>query len=38
MHGEGTFYKKDGKEYTGSWVDNLREGYGKFEWPDGDSY
>ncbi len=37
-HGQGTFNENNGIKYTGQFVDNLKEGFGKEEWPDGDSY
>jgi hypothetical protein len=38
MHGQGTFNYNDGRKYTGQFVDGHIEGFGKEEWPNGDSY
>jgi 1-phosphatidylinositol-4-phosphate 5-kinase len=37
-HGQGTYYSSDGRKYTGQFVDGLREGFGKLEFPYGASY
>ncbi len=29
---------KDGKVYTGQWIDNKMNGKGVFQWPDGRKY
>ena len=35
MHGKGVINWTGGKKYEGDFVKNLREGTGKFYWPDG---
>jgi hypothetical protein len=37
-HGQGTYKLNDGSKYTGQFVDDLCEGFGKIEWLDGSSY
>jgi MORN repeat. len=32
MHGKGVFLFKDGRKYTGEYVEDKKEGYGVFEW------
>jgi hypothetical protein len=38
MHGQGTYKWNDGRKYTGQYVDGLKEGLGKMELPNGDSF
>lgn len=39
MNGVGTMKWGDGREYTGPWVNNKRDGdSGKMMWPNGDKY
>lgn len=38
MHGEGVFTWADGRKYTGSYKEDMKEGFGIFEWPDGRKY
>lgn len=38
MHGEGVFKFPDGRKYVGAYVNDLKEGYGEFFWPDNKSY
>ena len=38
MHGKGIFSWKDGRKYTGEYVNDKKEGVGIFEWPDGRRY
>lgn len=38
MDGQGTLTWKDGKTYTGEFVNDKREGKGKFMWADGRQY
>jgi hypothetical protein len=34
MNGKGNFKWKDGREYSGDYVNDMKEGYGTFTWPD----
>jgi hypothetical protein len=38
MHGEGVFLFPDGRKYVGSYVCDIKEGYGEFFWPGKKSY
>lgn len=38
MHGQGTFTWADGRCYSGSYVNDKKEGFGIFTWPDGKKY
>ncbi len=38
LNGQGTINYIDGSQYTGDFVDSLKEGYGKMEFPNGNSY
>jgi len=38
MHGRGVFSWKDGRKYTGEYVEDKKSGHGTFEWPDGRKY
>ncbi len=38
MHGTGIFSWPDGKNYSGSYINDKKEGYGEFTWPDGKIY
>ena len=35
MHGEGTYYYKDGSIYIGQWKNNKMDGEGTFTWASG---
>jgi hypothetical protein len=35
MHGKGEFVWEDGRKYIGNYLNDLKSGYGKFEWGDG---
>ncbi len=32
MHGKGLYKWPDGREYYGDYVNNIKEGYGRFKW------
>jgi hypothetical protein len=38
MDGKGKFKFKDGREYFGNYLNDLKEGYGIFTWPKGMIY
>lgn len=38
MHGKGDFNWPDGKQYSGDYVEDKKEGYGIFKWSDGKQY
>jgi len=38
MHGRGVLEWKDGKKYTGEFINDKREGQGTFIWADGREY
>lgn len=38
MHGGGTYKFADETEYSGGWVNGLREGQGETNYPDGSRY
>jgi hypothetical protein len=38
MHGEGVFSWPDGKQYSGNYVNDLKQGFGVFEWPGDKRY
>ena len=38
MNGNGVIKWKDGKQYTGQYVDDKKHGNGIFEWADGRKY
>ncbi len=38
FNGQGTYIWNDGRKYKGKFVDDLPEGYGIMEYPDGDVY
>lgn len=38
MDGEGVYVWPDGKRYTGEYKEDLKEGIGKMEYPDGKVY
>jgi len=35
MHGKGVLKWTDGSEYSGDYVNNIKEGKGKFKWKNG---
>jgi len=35
MHGKGIFTWRDGRRYEGDYINDKKEGFGMFEWPDG---
>lgn len=35
MHGEGKFVLQEGNFYTGTFVNDQKEGFGTFNWGDG---
>jgi hypothetical protein len=35
MHGNGTYKWADGGEYSGQYINNIKEGEGVFKWPNG---
>lgn len=38
MDGEGEFLFADGRKYKGQYQNNVKHGYGIFEWPNGKKY
>jgi len=38
MHGKGTYKWADGGEYSGEYIDNIKEGFGVFKWSNGRIY
>ena len=38
MNGKGIFTWKDGKKYSGHYLDDVKHGYGTFTWPDNRKY
>jgi hypothetical protein len=38
MHGSGTFAWRDGRTYTGNYVEGHKEGQGVLKWADGSVY
>ena len=38
MHGKGTYVCKDGSKYEGNYVENRKEGFGKFTFASGNVY
>lgn len=38
QNGEGTYYYKDGRQYSGNWKEGVKEGFGRYSWPDGNLY
>ncbi len=37
-HGQGSYQSADGRKYTGSYVNGMKEGYGVFVWGEGQKY
>ena len=37
-HGNGTFIWVDGYNYTGGWVNGIKNGYGEYFYKNGDNY
>ena len=38
MNGKGVETWDDGKQYSGQYVNDLKQGYGEFKWTDGRIY
>ena len=38
MHGKGTMTLPDGRMYQGSYVNDKKNGFGTYSWPDGKRY
>jgi len=38
MHGKGIFTWSDNRKYVGEYINDKKEGYGEFFWPDGKIY
>ena len=38
MNGHGKYFLSDGRCYEGQFLDDQKEGFGIFKWPNGDKF
>lgn len=38
MHGKGHYSWPDGRQYSGDYVEDKKQGYGTYIWPDGKQF